>query len=125
MSPRTNLSLAALVLLAALTLFAAPGEAMAVPFSAIVNDDDGDQGVSLTVITCDQFGAILDEVPMVLDDVIGNQAFYEVDFAPDAASVTWEVVATPTTRFNPSTIQDGDNVNFQNPNVLDVEFDLL
>jgi len=126
MSHRSIFATAQLVLLAVLTLFAAPSEAEATLFRAFVQNYEDNAGVTLTLITRDALGGILDEVPMVFIEVDQNdRATFEIDFACDAASVTWEVVATPLTRFNPSTIQDGDDVDFQNDNVLEPDFDLL
>ncbi|MBM3330036.1 MAG: hypothetical protein FJY67_11310 [Calditrichaeota bacterium] len=121
MSPRTNLSLAALVLLAALTLFAAPGEAWAqeVLFTAFVEGWIQNAGIELSVVTRDSQGNILDQVQM--DDVWDGN--FEIRFTPNSQATTWEVWATPASRFTDAVIEDLDAVNFTGANQLDTPFE--
>jgi len=126
MSPRTNLSLAVLVLLAVFTLFATPGEAEAVLFRAPIDWLDeqnvADGSVTMVVRTYDQWGVMLDEEEMFFENRNGVISRWGTEFVPNAAAVRWEVEIWPKSMFDTSIIVDGDDVNHQGDNVLNDPF---
>ncbi|MBM3328955.1 MAG: hypothetical protein FJY67_05705 [Calditrichaeota bacterium] len=120
MSPRTNLSLAVLVLLAVITLFAAPGEAWAVDFETGIDwmgEDVHNELVTITLRTRAFLGGpILDQIKMQTE-AADDEDFpvFTASFNPHSPAVIWEIEITPASLF-PTNVINAGNINWQGNN---------
>ncbi|MBM3329820.1 MAG: hypothetical protein FJY67_10175 [Calditrichaeota bacterium] len=123
MSLRTNLSLAALVLLAVITLFAAPSEALAqARFIGVIDwqaqGNMANESVTIVVRTYDQWDVMVDEEEM---EFIANQGFQSTwwaDFTPSSSAVRWEAEIWPKSMFATDIIAGEGEINFEGDNFL-------
>ncbi|MBM3328714.1 MAG: hypothetical protein FJY67_04455 [Calditrichaeota bacterium] len=107
MSPRTNLSLAALVLLAALTLFAAPSEAWAVVNYTVHIEPDGGDNPAVGTLVWFQFG---DEDPISAEvDQFGDATIERPDWFGGNWSALIDARLTPLNPASYSQQQGGSN----------------